>query len=78
MKQLALALGPAVAGVIAAAGAYGAYIVMLVVCSLGISVTALRMARHLAPAQDSPLHATRVVAQSVRPDPAPVPEGTPC
>lgn len=70
VKQLALALGPAVAGVIAAAHAYDAYIVMLVVCSLAISVTALRMARHLAPVQDSPLHESRVVAQSVRPEPA--------
>ncbi|MEW1858944.1 MULTISPECIES: MFS transporter [unclassified Streptomyces] len=69
VKQLALALGPAVAGVIAAAGAYDAYIVMLVVCSLAISVTALRMARHLSPVQDSPLPAVRVVAQSVRPEP---------
>ncbi|WP_328474342.1 MFS transporter [Streptomyces sp. NBC_00448] len=69
VKQLALALGPAVAGVIAAAGAYDAYIVMLVVCSLAISVTALRMARHLSPVQDSPLPVVRVVAQSVRPEP---------
>jgi MFS family permease len=69
VKQLALALGPAVAGVIAAAGAFEAYIVMLVVCSLGVSVTALRMARHLTPAQDSPLPTARVVARSVRPEP---------
>ena len=70
VKQLALALGPAVAGVIAAVGAYDAYIVMLVVCSLAISVTALRMGRHLAPSQDSPLHEGRVVAQAVRSEPA--------
>ncbi|SDO98275.1 MFS transporter [Actinacidiphila guanduensis] len=70
VKQLALALGPAVAGVIAAAGAYEAYIVMLVLCSLAISVTALRMARRLTPAQDAPWHGSRVVAQVVHPEPA--------
>lgn len=70
VKQLALALGPAVAGAIAAAHAYDAYIVMLVFCSLAISATALRMARHLAPVHDRPLHEGRVVAQSVRPEPA--------
>jgi dipeptide/tripeptide permease len=70
VKQLALALGPAVAGVIAAAGAYEAYIVMLVLCSLAISVTALRMARRLTPAQDAPRHGSRVVAQVLRPEPA--------
>jgi MFS family permease len=70
VKQLALALGPAAAGVIAAAGAYDAYIVLLVVCSLAISVTALRMARHLSPVQDSPAPVARVVAQSARPEPA--------
>ena len=77
VKQLALALGPAVAGAVAAAGAYDAYIVMLVACSLGISVTALRMARHLAPAQDAPRHPSRVVAQVVRPERAALREGTP-
>ena len=71
VKQLALALGPAVAGVVAAAGAYEAYIVMLVVCSLGISVTALRMGRHLAVGHDRPHHASRVVAHAASPEPAP-------
>jgi MFS family permease len=65
VKQLALALGPAVAGLVAAAGAYQAYIVMLVVCSLLVSAVALRMARHLSAEQDSPHHA-RVVARTVR------------
>ncbi|WP_069466796.1 MFS transporter [Actinacidiphila rubida] len=65
VKQLALALGPAVGGVLVGAGAYDAYLVMLVVCSLGISVIALRLGRGLTAAQDSPLRATRVVAQSV-------------
>jgi MFS family permease len=75
VKQLALALGPAVAGVIAAAGAYEAYIVMLVLCSLAISVTSLRMGRHLAAADDLPLHASRVVTQSRQP--TPLPQGAP-
>ncbi|MBY8881416.1 MFS transporter [Actinacidiphila acidipaludis] len=64
VKQLALALGPAVGGVLAAAGAYDAYLLMLVVCSLAISAIALRLGRRLAPAQDSPLRPTRVVARS--------------
>ncbi|MYS19867.1 Na+/melibiose symporter [Streptomyces sp. DvalAA-14] len=64
VKQLALALGPAVGGLIAGAGAYGLYIVMLVVSSLGISVTALFMGRRLTPAQEIPLRYSRVVAQS--------------
>ncbi|MEU6854400.1 MFS transporter [Actinacidiphila alni] len=75
VKQLALALGPAVGGLMAGAGAYGAYIVMLVLCSLAISVTALRMGRRLTPAQDSPhLAAARVVVRSVpqRDEPASV------
>ncbi|MEW2523176.1 MFS transporter [Actinacidiphila alni] len=75
VKQLALALGPAVGGLMAGAGAYGAYIVMLVLCSLAISVTALRMGRRLTPAQDSPhLAAARVVVRSVprRDEPTPV------
>jgi MFS family permease len=66
VKQLALALGPAVGGLMAGAGAYGAYIAMLVLCSLAISVTALRMGRRLTPVQDSPhLAAARVVVRSV-------------
>ncbi|MFI1097466.1 MFS transporter [Streptomyces sp. NPDC020917] len=69
VKQLALALGPAVAGVLAGTGAYNAYLVMLVLCSLGISVIALRMGRGLTGAQDSPMRPARVVAQSA-PKPA--------
>lgn len=74
VKQLALALGPAVAGVLAAADAYTAYIAMLVVSSLAISVTALLMGRHVTPSQDSPLHPSRVVARSV-PHSEPAPSG---
>lgn len=54
VKQLGVAVGPAVGGLMAAQGAYAAYIVLLVVCSLGISVLALRLGRLLTPAQDDP------------------------
>ncbi|MFI1798211.1 MFS transporter [Streptomyces sp. NPDC020379] len=54
VKQLALAVGPAVGGLMAGGGMYVAYIVMLVVCSLGISALALRMGRRLTPAQEIP------------------------
>jgi MFS family permease len=64
VKQLALALGPAVGGVLVAAGAYRVYIAMLVVCSLAISATALRAGRHFTAAQDSPLLPRRVVTRS--------------
>lgn len=70
VQQLALALGPAVAGLVAAAGAYRAYIVTLTMCSLLISAVALRMARHLSDDQDSP-HRARVVARAVQPAAAP-------
>jgi MFS family permease len=66
VKQLALALGPAVGGVIAAAGAYDAYVVLLVGCSLAVSLLALRLGRRLSSAQDSPPRATRVVLSSPR------------
>lgn len=55
VKQLALAIGPAVGGLMAGAGAYTAYIAMLIVCSLGISLLALGLGRRLTPEQDSPL-----------------------
>lgn len=72
VKQLALALGPAVGGVLVGAGAYSAYIAMLVICSLAISVAALRVGRHITPSQDSPLLPSRVVAQSIpRPEAVP-------
>ncbi|MGK5631661.1 MFS transporter [Streptomyces sp. URMC 123] len=63
VKQLALALGPAVGGLMVGAGLYGSYIVMLVLCSLGITALALRMGRRLTFAQDNPLRArSRIVA----------------
>ncbi|MEV6109114.1 MFS transporter [Streptomyces sp. NPDC051940] len=64
VKQLALALGPAVGGLMAGAGAYGAYITMLVLCSFGISAVALRLGKRLTPEQDLPVQVSKVVAGS--------------
>lgn len=80
VKQLALAVGPAVGGLMAGAGAYTAYIAMLIVCSLGISVLALRLGRRLTPEQDSPLRAAAppvpaVAAGAETHAAAPVPAG---
>ncbi|MFC5147634.1 MFS transporter [Streptomyces aureoversilis] len=55
VKQLALAVGPAVGGLMAGGGLYVAYIVMVIACSLGITALALRLGRRLTPAQDNPL-----------------------
>nr|WP_206314397.1 MFS transporter [Streptomyces coryli] len=75
VKQMALAIGPAVGGVMAGAGAYGAYISMLVVCSLGITVMGLRLGRRLTAVQDCPrVAASRVVAGSEQPVEQPVAE----
>ncbi|MCW7947044.1 membrane protein [Streptomyces hygroscopicus] len=63
VKQLALAVGPAVGGPLAAS-LPAPYIVTFLVCSLGIIVLALRLGRQLTPAQNQPSHArSRVVAQ---------------
>ncbi len=79
VKQLALAAGPAVGGLMAGAGAYTAYIAMLIVCSLAISVLALRLGRRLSPEQDSPLRAAArpvmAVAGTEATAPAPVAVG---
>lgn len=61
VRQLALAIGPAVGGLMAAGGAYTTYIVMLVLCALGISVLALTLGRRLTPAQDLPYRAPSTV-----------------
>jgi MFS family permease len=64
VKQLALAVGPAVSGLMAASGLYGEYISMLVACSLGITLLAERLGRGLTSVQDNPLPASRLVARS--------------
>ncbi|MFE2494020.1 MFS transporter [Streptomyces scopuliridis] len=64
VKQLALAVGPAVGGPMGAA-LHGPYIVTFVLFSLGITALALRLGRHLTPVQDQPslAPASRVVVR---------------
>ncbi len=63
VKQLALAVGPAVGGPLAAS-LPGPYVVTFLLFSLGISVLALRLGRALSSVQDHPWAArTRVVAR---------------
>ncbi|MFJ2674136.1 MFS transporter [Streptomyces sp. NPDC087525] len=64
VKQLALAVGPAVGGPMGAA-LHGPYIVTFVLFSLGITVLALRLGRQLTPVQNQPslASASRVVAR---------------
>lgn len=72
VKQLALAVGPAVGGPMGAT-LHGLYIVTFVLFSLGITVLALRLGRQLTPVQDKPslvAAPSRVVAVSL-------PEGGP-
>lgn len=54
VKQLGVAVGPAVGGLLAARGAFPAYIVLLVACSLGVTAVALWLGRQLTPEQDAP------------------------
>jgi MFS family permease len=64
VKQLALAVGPAVGGPMGAA-LHGPYIVTFVLFSLGITLLALRLGAKLTPAQDHPylVATSRVVAR---------------
>lgn len=62
VKQLAMAAGPAFAGVMVGSGAYGAYLGILMACSLLISVLAIRMGRRLSPVQNGVVVATSVPA----------------
>ncbi|WP_329020864.1 MFS transporter [Streptomyces sp. NBC_00690] len=73
VKQLALALGPAVGGPMGAA-LHGPYIVTFVLFSLGISVLAVRLGRELTPVQNQPSLAvkSRVVAQHKAAEPVEV------
>ncbi|MGW1171188.1 MFS transporter [Streptomyces sp. NPDC002550] len=68
VKQLALAVGPAVGGPLGAS-LHGPYIVTFLLFSLGITVLALRLGRRLTPVQDRPwaAHGTRVVARGGTP-----------
>ncbi|MEV6028986.1 MFS transporter [Streptomyces sp. NPDC052036] len=63
VKQLALAVGPAVGGPLAAS-LPAPYVVTFLLFSLGITVLAVRLGRRLTPAQNQPSHArSLVVAQ---------------
>ncbi|MCX5532299.1 MFS transporter [Streptomyces sp. NBC_00006] len=74
VKQLALAVGPAVGGPMGAA-LHGPYIVTFVLFSLAVTVLALRLGKRLTPVQDQPsLAGSRVVMQS-SPEPATAPSG---
>ncbi|MFI1354745.1 MFS transporter [Streptomyces sp. NPDC020898] len=68
VKQLALAVGPAVGGPLGAS-LHGPYIVMFLLFSLGISVLAVRLGRQLTPVQNQPslVRRSRVVAQGGAP-----------
>ncbi|WP_407289253.1 MFS transporter [Streptomyces sp. BP-8] len=61
VKQLALAVGPAVGALMVGHGMYAAYIGMLALCAVGISVLSLRLGRMLRPAQDNPHRAVAPV-----------------
>ncbi|WP_031084437.1 MFS transporter [Streptomyces sp. NRRL WC-3549] len=79
VKQLALAVGPAVGGPMGAS-LHGPYIVTFVLFSLGITVLALKLGRRLTAVQDNPSLAaapSRVVAVSLpESEPAPAPVAT--
>ncbi|MEU8683748.1 MFS transporter [Streptomyces sp. NPDC048611] len=77
VKQLALAVGPAVGALMVGHGMYAAYIGMLVLCALGITGLSLWLGRLLRPAQDNPHRAVAAVpAARVPAEPAAVPCGT--
>ncbi|MFE6164922.1 MDR family MFS transporter [Streptomyces sp. NPDC056486] len=76
VKQLALAVGPAVGGPMGAA-LHGPYIVTFLLFSLGITVLAVRLGRQLTPLQNQPYVAkSRVVAQGTPDSVEPVPTGS--
>ncbi|MBO8196084.1 MFS transporter [Streptomyces oryzae] len=67
VKQLALAVGPAVGGALAAGGAWSAYIVLLVVCCLGMTGLALVLGRRLSERADLPGSVIVARGEAVRP-----------
>ncbi|WP_425528139.1 MFS transporter [Yinghuangia seranimata] len=60
VKQLAMAAGPAFAGVLVGAGAYGPYLAALMGCSVLITVLGVRLGRGLSPVQNGVLVAVSV------------------
>ncbi|MFI7005565.1 MFS transporter [Streptomyces sp. NPDC050145] len=69
VKQLALAVGPAVGGPMGAA-LHGPYIVTFMLFSLGITVLGLRLGKRLTPVQDQPSLAGSRVVMKGTPEPA--------
>lgn len=70
VKQLALAVGPAVGGPMGAA-LHGPYVVTFLLFSLGITFLAVRLGRQLTPVQNQPsLARSRVVARGAEPSEA--------
>ncbi|MCK1794442.1 MFS transporter [Streptomyces sp. XM4193] len=63
VKQLGVSVGPAVGGLMIAAQVYAAYVLLLIACSVAVSVLALVLGRRLAPEHDCP--GSRVVARNV-------------
>lgn len=78
VKQLALAVGPAVGGVLAAAGAWSAYIVVLVLCCLGVAGLALVLGRRLTDREDRPGSVIVARGESTRPAVEEQPVGAAC
>lgn len=72
VKQMAMAVGPAVGGALAGAGWYGPYIVLMIVCSLAVGVLALRLGARLTAGQDRPVPRPAVPAPEAEPEPLPV------
>ncbi|MFJ6658425.1 MFS transporter [Streptomyces sp. NPDC091377] len=71
VKQLALAVGPAIGGPMGAS-LHGPYVVTFLLFSLGISVLALRMGRRLTVVQDHPwLARSQVIRRSGAVEPVP-------
>lgn len=73
VKQLAMAAGPAFAGVMVGAGLYGPYLLILMGCSVLITVLGVRLRHTLSPAQNGArIHDVIAVSATVTPSPVPV------
>lgn len=77
VKQLAMAAGPAFAGLMVGSGAYGPYLAALMGCSLLITVLGVRMGRKLSPVQNGVLIAASVPVETPAETPAKTPVETP-
>ncbi|MFF7249460.1 MFS transporter [Embleya sp. NPDC008237] len=71
VKQLAMAAGPAFAGVMVGAGLYGPYLAVLMACSLLITILGLRMRHTLNPTQNGVVIAESTPSRQPTPHPLP-------